>query len=71
MRWGFKDGDWLRVSAELVEDERVEAQEAMLEAYPELKGMYQAGDGNTVVYYLKNAKATFSSFTKEAETVEF
>jgi hypothetical protein len=33
--------------------------------------MYKAGDGNTAVYYLKNAKATFSSFTAAPETVEF
>ena len=67
----FKDGDWLRIAATLVEDERLEAQESLLEAYPSLQGMYKAGDGNTVVYYLKDATATFSSFTKEAETVRF
>jgi hypothetical protein len=33
--------------------------------------MYKAGDGNTAVYWLKNAKATFSSFTATPETVEF
>ena len=67
----FKDGDWLRVAGELVEDERREAKEAMLDAYPNLKAMYSADDDNTEVFYLKNAKATFSSFTKAPETVEF
>ena len=67
----FKDGDWLRVAGELVEDERREAKEAMLDAYPNLKAMYSVDDGNTEVFYLKNAKATFSSFTKAPETVEF
>ena len=67
----FKDGDWLRVAGELAEDERREAKEAMLEAYPNLKAMYSADDGNTEVFYFKNAKATFSSFTKAPETVEF
>ena len=67
----FRDGDWLRVAATLVEDDRLEAQESLLEAYPSLQGMYKAGDGNTIVYYLKDATATFSSFTKEAETVRF
>ena len=66
----FKDGDWLRVAGELVEDERREAKEAMLDAYPNLKAMYSADDGNTEVFYFKNAKATFSSFTKAPETVE-
>ena len=67
----FKDGEWLRVACELVEDERVEAKAAMLDAYPDLKAMYSAEDGNTEVFYLKNAKATFSSFVNATEVVEF
>ncbi len=67
----FKDGKWLRVACELVEDDRLEAREAMLDAYPELKGMYAADDGNTEVFYLKNATATFSSFTAAPEVVKF
>ena len=67
----FKDGVWLRVSGELVEDERREAKTSMLEAYPDLRNMYSEDDGNTEVFYLKNAKATFSSFTKAPEVVEF
>ena len=43
----------------------------MLDAYPELQKMYSADDGNTEVFFLKNAKAVFSSFTKAAETVTF
>jgi uncharacterized pyridoxamine 5'-phosphate oxidase family protein len=66
------DGEtWLRVAATLVEDDRAEAQESMLNAYPQLKGMYAAGDGNTVVYYLKDATAMFSSFTGEGRVVRF
>ena len=65
----FKDGKWLRVSGELVEDERIEAKESMLDAYPELKGMYAADDGNTEVFYFKNATAVFSSFTEAPEVV--
>ena len=67
----FKDGDWLRVAGELVEDDRVEARQSMLDAYPELQSMYAADDGNTEVFYLKDATATFSSFTKAPETVTF
>ena len=67
----FKDGEWLRVSGELVEDDRREARQSMLDAYPELQQMYSADDGNTEVFYLKNAKAVFSSFTKAAESVTF
>ena len=67
----FKDGTWLRVAGELVEDDRREARVSMLEAYPDLKAMYDPDDGNTVVYYFKNATATFSSFTAPPEIVEF
>ncbi len=67
----FKDGTWLRVAGELVEDDRIEAKKAMLDAYPSLRAMYDENDGNTQVFYLKNAKATFSSFTAAPETVEF
>ena len=67
----FKDGAWLRIACELIEDDRVEARKAMLDAYPSLRGMYSEDDGNTVVYYLRNATATFSSFTAAPETVTF
>ncbi|MBQ6134021.1 MAG: pyridoxamine 5'-phosphate oxidase family protein [Lachnospiraceae bacterium] len=67
----FKDGRWLRVSGELVEDDRIEARQAMLDAYPSLQNMYKADDGNTEVFYFKDATAIFSSFTDEPETVKF
>jgi uncharacterized pyridoxamine 5'-phosphate oxidase family protein len=67
----FKDGKWLRVAAELVEDDRVEARRSMLDAYPELRMMYHEDDGNTQVLYLKNATATFSSFTAPSEIIKF
>ncbi|MBQ1366470.1 MAG: pyridoxamine 5'-phosphate oxidase family protein [Firmicutes bacterium] len=67
----FKDGKWLRVSGELVEDDRIEARQAMLDAYPSLQNMYKADDGNTEVFYFKDATAIFSSFTDEPETVKF
>ena len=67
----FLNGDWVRIECELVEDDNLAAREDMLNNYPELKAMYKADDGNTEVFYLKNAKATFSSFTKAPEVVEF
>ncbi len=67
----FKDGEWLRVAGTLVEDDRREARVAMLEAYPSLQAMYSPDDGNTEVLYLKDATATFSSFTAAPETVKF
>lgn len=65
----FKDGKWLRVACELIEDDSLEARKAMLDAYPDLRAMYDENDGNTQVFYLQNAVATFSSFT-EAPVVE-
>ena len=67
----FKDGVWLRVAGEFVDDNRVEPKKAMLDAYPDLRAMYDPEDDNTEVLYLKNAKATFSSFAAAPETVEF
>lgn len=67
----FMDGQWLRVAGRLVEDDRLEARESMLEAYPSLKAMYAADDGNTQVFYFEDAVATFSSFTAAPEVVEF
>lgn len=67
----FKDGEWLRIAAALIEDDRTEARKSMLDAYPNLRAMYDENDGNTQVLYLKDAKATFSSFTHAPETVEF
>ncbi len=66
-----KGGEWLRLSGELVRDERREAKADMLEHYPDLKKMYSADDDNTEVLYFKNAKATLSSFTEAPKTFEF
>ena len=67
----FKDGKWLRLSGKLVEDDRIEAKQSMLDAYPSLQGMYKADDGNTEVFYFEDATAVFSSFTSEPEIVKF
>lgn len=67
----FCGGEWVRIACELIEDDRTEARKAMLDAYPSLRNMYDENDGNTQVFYMKNAVATFSSFTKAPETVEF
>jgi len=67
----FVDGEWIRVACELVEDDRIEAKKSMLDAYPNLRGMYDENDGNTQVFYMMNATATFCAFGREAEVVEF
>lgn len=43
----------------------------MLDAYPELRGMYSEDDGNTEVFYIEDAVATFSSFTAAPEEIKF
>ena len=67
----FNGEKWLRLAGTLVEDERIEAKEHMLDSYPDLKAMYSADDGNTEVFYFKDAKATFSSFTEAPEEILF
>ena len=67
----FKDGVWLRIAGELVNDDRVEVKKVMLDEYSNLRGMYDEHDDNTQVLYFKNGMATFSSFTAPAEVVEF
>lgn len=67
----FHQGAWIRLAGELAEDDRVEAKKSMLDAYPNLRSMYDEKDGNTQVFYFKNAIATFCSFGSVPETVEF
>ena len=67
----FKDGTWIRVACELVEDDRLEAKKSMLDAYPNLRHMYDENDGNTQVFHMQNATATFCAFGKAPEIVEF
>lgn len=67
----FHEGKWIRLSGELVEDDRFEAKKSMLDAYPNLRHMYDENDGNTQVFCFKNATATFCSFTEAPETIQF
>ena len=66
----FKDGKWIRVACELIEDDRFEAKKSMLDAYPELRNMYDENDGNTQVFYMTNATAIISSFGGEPIVIE-
>ncbi|MCH5273241.1 MAG: pyridoxamine 5'-phosphate oxidase family protein [Lachnospiraceae bacterium] len=65
------EGKWIRIAAEAVLDESIAAQEHMLAAYPSLQAMYKPGDGNTEVFYLKNATAQICSFTEAPKTITF
>jgi uncharacterized pyridoxamine 5'-phosphate oxidase family protein len=65
------EGKWIRIAAQAIEDDRVEAKESLLEAYPNLKARYSATDDNTQVLYLKNAVATISSFGGQPKEIRF
>ena len=65
------DGKWIRVEAVAVEDDRTEARQKMLDAYPQLKSMYSADDGNCEVLYLKDATATISAFGEQPKEIKF
>ena len=67
----FCDGAWIRVACELVEDDRFEARKSMLDAYPNLRSMYDENDGNTQVLYMQNATATISSFSSAPVVIKF
>jgi uncharacterized pyridoxamine 5'-phosphate oxidase family protein len=67
----FDGGQWLRIAARLVHDDRIEPQEHLLADYPALQEMYKAGDGNNAVFYLEDAEAIFASFVSEPRTVTF
>ncbi|MDR0814424.1 MAG: pyridoxamine 5'-phosphate oxidase family protein [Bacteroidales bacterium] len=67
------DGDksWIRIQAVATEDNRREAKQSILDAYPDLKSMYSADDNKTQVYYLKEATAYISSFSGETKVIKF
>ena len=67
----FKDGEWIRIACELTPDDSFEAKKSMLDAYPNLRHMYDENDGNTQVFYMKNVVATISSFGGAPVVIEF
>ena len=66
----FHQGQWVRVTGKLLNDDRREVKVAMLDKYPNLKRMYDPDDGNTQVLYFAEAQATFASFAAPPATVE-
>jgi uncharacterized pyridoxamine 5'-phosphate oxidase family protein len=67
----LKENVWVRIEAQAIEDDRREAKQYVLDEYPSLKSMYSADDDKTQVFYLKDATATFWSFTGEPKVVKF
>ena len=69
----MKGDEWIRVSGELVDDNRREAKVSMLEEYASLKSMYSADDDNTMVLYFKpgTVTATIWSFSHAPIEMKF
>jgi uncharacterized pyridoxamine 5'-phosphate oxidase family protein len=66
------DGEkWIRVQAAAFSDDRREAKQHMLDAYPMLQDRYSADDGNTQVLCLKDGVATIASFAGEPKVIRF
>lgn len=63
----FSEGAWLRLKAKAYEEENIEAQKHMLEAYPSLQKMYKVNDGNTEIFKLVECDASISSFVSETK----
>lgn len=68
---GMLGDRWIRVEATAVEDDRTAACQSMLDAYPSLQERYKADDGNTAVFYLKDATASAFSQTGAPEVLKF
>ncbi len=64
----FKDGKWVRIAGELVNDDTREVKTLMLDKMPVLRNMYNEDDGNMQMLYFKRATVTFASFTSAPET---
>jgi uncharacterized pyridoxamine 5'-phosphate oxidase family protein len=60
---------WVRVEGKVQPDHRLEAKEAMLNAVPSLRNLYQLDDGVFEVLYFTEGKGTIYSFGNEAEEI--
>lgn len=63
---------WIRIEATLVDDSREETKHALLTVMPELRNIgYDEHNDDMAMYYLKDATATFYSYTDEPRVVKF
>ena len=67
----FRDNKWLRLSGELIEDDRVEAKKDMLDKNPDLRRMYDENDDKAATFYFKSGKAVIASFADAPKVIEF
>ena len=64
-------GQWIRVEGKAYINDSIECSEAMLQNYPELRGMYTPGDGNCTCFAIEEAKYGIYSFTEAPQFGEF
>ncbi len=64
-------GQWIRISAKAYLDDSIECSEAMLQNYPELRGMYTPGDGNCTCFSIEEANYGIYSFTEAPQFGKF
>jgi uncharacterized pyridoxamine 5'-phosphate oxidase family protein len=64
-------GEWMRIAATTIADERIEAKKYILDQYPDLKSMYSPDDDKTLILYLKDVTVMLNSFAGETKTVKF
>lgn len=67
----FKDGKWIRVEGKLIPDDTKEAKADMLDKNPNLRGMYNEDDDNTIVLYFESGVATIYSFVDAPKVIKF
>jgi uncharacterized pyridoxamine 5'-phosphate oxidase family protein len=67
----YNGQQWLRITATLVEDPRVEIKKAMLDANPGLRSMYNENDDTPAIFFMTEAKATINSFTEPVVEIDF
>lgn len=66
----MKGNEWIRVSGELVDDNRREAKVSMLDEYESLKSMYSPDDDNTMVLYFKPGTVTATIYSFDNKPIE-
>lgn len=67
----MRGGEWIRIEAKAIDDDRIEAREDVLKKAPGLARLYKADDGNMQVLYLKDVTATISSYTDAPKVIKF
>ena len=62
---GYDGEEWIRVTAEVREEDNIEAKKEIIEDYSKLDELYDADDENVVTFSLEKVKAHICSFDHE------